>query len=250
LKDVIDGGSGLKPDYIVIKGITSFPGKIGVKISYSYKNGFITPYVNYGSGWKEPVGAKGYVMQVVIFHAENPGEYAVVVRGIVVPPGGSTDDALSRLSSRYDLTKVFGNGTIYPANPIKGEQAVMLYAVLTNRDSEIEGLTPVQKTSKLGVGDVIAAKQLTGYMDNQTSLSLAVKLYCSKSNLDPAYMEPSRSIVITNDYQIETRLYKYVVLGIDLDLCKLQNNVFNALERTTIGRMLDMMEKVLEKFDK
>lgn len=250
LKDIVDGGSGLAPDFTVTKGITSFPGKIGVKLDYTYRSGFITPYANYGSGWKEPSGAKAYVMQVVIFRAEKPGEYAVVTSGpVIVQPGDPFNDALSKISSQYDLTKVFGKGTLYPANPIKGEQAVMLYAVLTHKDSEIAGLTPVQKTSKLGIGDVLGAKQLTGYMDNQSSLSLAVKLYCTKSNVDPAFMKPSRAILITDDSQINSRLYKYVVLGIDLNLAELENNSFDASGRTTIGKMLDMAAKALKKFE-
>ncbi|MCX7774286.1 MAG: S-layer protein, partial [Clostridia bacterium] len=67
LKDVIDGGSGLAADFTVAKTITSFPGKIGVKLEYTYRNGLIMPYVNYTSapGWKEPQGAKAYVLQYV-----------------------------------------------------------------------------------------------------------------------------------------------------------------------------------------
>ncbi len=251
LKDIIDGGSGLSSNTVVTKGITSFPGKIGVKLEYTYRSGLITPYVNYGSGWKEPSGAKGYVMQYALFRAEKPGEYAVVGSGTVtVQPGSPFEETLSKLSSQYDLSKVFGKGTLYPANPVTGEQAVMLYAVLTRRDGDITGMTPVKKASTLGIGDVMGAKQLNGYVDNQTSVSLAVKLYCSKANINPSLLKPSKTINIANGSLINTSLYKYVVLGVDLNLTTLENKKFDAVGRTTTGMMLDMMSKALEKFGK
>lgn len=247
LKDIIDGGSGLPADYVVIKGINEFPERIGVKIEYSFQNGFITPYVNYGAGWKDPAGGKGYVMQYVLFRAEKPGEYIIAVRGqAVTQPGTPNNSALSFLASRYDLSKAFGNGTIYTADPIKGEQAVMLYAVVTKRDSEITGMTPNQKVSKLGLGDIIKASELTGYMNNQASVSMAVKLYCTKINIDPKLMKPSKTITISNSSDIDSRLYPYVVLGVDLNLATLNNKKFDAIGRTTIGSMLDMVAKVLE----
>lgn len=248
LKDIVDGGSGLAASIAVTKGINEFPGKIGIKLEYSYHSGFITPFVNYGSGFKEPSGGKGYVMQYVLFRAEKPGEYLVIGKGqIIAPPGTVVDSSISRLSSKYDLTKVFGQGTIYPANPIKGEQAVMLYAVITNQDSKITGMTPVQKASTMGLGDIIGRNQLTGYMDNQSSVSMSVKLYCTKANINPAYMKPSKTITIENGNEINSRLYPYVVLGVDLDITKLNNKRFDANGRTTIGAMLDMVSKVLEK---
>lgn len=247
LKDIIDGGSGLPADYVVTKGINEFPDKIGVRIEYSFQNGFITPYVNYGAGWKDPTGGKGYVMQYVLFRAEKPGEYIIAVKGQTgTQPGTPDNSALSFLSSRYDLSKAFGKGTIYPADPIKGEQAMMLYAVVTKRDAELTGMTPNQKVSKLGLGDIIRASELTGYMNNQVSVSMAVKLYCTKVNIDPKLMKPSRTITITNSSEINSRLYPYVVLGVDLNLVTLYNKKFDANGRTTIGSMLDMISKVLE----
>lgn len=247
LKDIIDGGSGLPANFAVTKSISEFPGKLGVKLEYTLQNGYIAPYVNYGTGWREPAGGKGYVMQYVLFRVEKPGEYIVAVRGqAAVQPGGTDSSALAYLSSRYDLTKVFGKGTIYLANPIKGEQAVMLYAVVTERDAEIIGLTPMQKVTALDLGGIIGASELTGYLDNQTSVSLAVKLYCAKMNIDPKYMKPSRTITIENSSDIKTRLYPFVVLGVDLNIVELSNRRFNATGRTTIGNMLDMVARILE----
>ncbi|MGI6084730.1 MAG: hypothetical protein ACOYIF_04720 [Acetivibrionales bacterium] len=250
LKDVIDGGSGITANNAVSKEITELPGKIGVKLEYTYRSGYITPYVNYGSGFKEPAGAKGYVMQYVLFRVEKSGEYLIINKGaIIAEPGTSGGDSYSFLTSRYDLTKVFGQGTIYPSNPISGEQAVMLYAVVSGREGEVTGMTPAQKASVLGLDDIIARSRLTGYMDNQSSVSMVVKLYCARANIDPDYMKPSRTIVIENGAEISSRLYPYVVLGVDLNLTTLNNSKFNANERTTIGAMLDMVSKVLEKFN-
>ena len=125
----------------------------------------------------------------------------------------------------------------------------MLYAVLIQKESEMTGLTPVQKASKLGLSNILAAKQLTGYMDNQSSLSLAVKLYCTKAHINEASMLPSRTIVIANDSAISSRIYKYVVLGIDLGIAELQNNTFDAAGQTTVGGLLDMMAKALDKLE-
>ena len=193
LKDVIDGGSGYLPDFAVKRTIREFPARIGVKLEYQYQNGYIIPYTNYGTGCKEATGAKAYVMQYVLFRAEKPGEYAVFVDPI--QSLSSLERSLKRFSkliSRYDLSKVFGTGTIYPDNPISGNQAVMLFAVLTHKDDEVTGLTPVNKVTVLGLNDVITPAYLTGYMDNQASIAMAVKLYCSKANINPAYMNPSR----------------------------------------------------------
>jgi len=250
LKDIIDGGSGLAAAYAVSKDINDLPGRMGVNLEYAYRSGYIAPYVNYGQGFAEPTGGKGYVMQYVLFRVEKPGEYLVINKGQTVPqPGSSGSGSYSFLSSRYDLTKVFGPGTVYTANPISGEQAVMLYAVVTRREEEIIGLTPAQKAAKLGISDVIGRSQLTGYMDNQSSVSMVVKLYCAKANINPDYMKPSRVIFIENGNDINPRLYPYVVLGVDLELTTLTNNRFDATGRTTIGNMLDMISKVLEKLD-
>jgi hypothetical protein len=251
LKDIIDGGSGLPANSKVTKSASAFPGRIGVKLEYTYRNGYITPFVNYNSSsWKEPAGSKAYVMQYVLFRAEKPGEYAVVGSGqVTVQPGSPAENNLSMLASRYDLSKVFGKGTINPSNPVTGDQAVMLYAVVNKKDNDITGMTPAQKVSKLGIGDIMTARQLTGYVDNQTSVSLAVRVYCSRANINPVYMKPSRTITITNSNDINSKLYPYVVLGVDLSITSLENKRFDAASRTTVGKMLDMVSKALEKFE-
>jgi len=250
LKDIIDGGSGFTVNYAVSKDINDLPGRMGVNLEYTYRSGYTAPYVNYGQGFAEPTGGKGYVMQYVLFRVEKPGEYLVINKGEIVPqPGPTGSGSYSYLTSRYDLTKVFGTGTVYTANPISGEQAVMLYAVVTRREDEITGLTPVQKAAKLGIADIIGRSQLTGYMDNQSSVSMAVKLYCTKANIDPDHMKPSRVVFIENGSDINSRLYPYVALGVDLEIITLNNNRFDAAGRTTIGNMLDMISKVLEKLD-
>lgn len=250
LRDVIDGGSGYRADFRVKKAIEAFGKQIGVKLEYRTRTGYITPYVNYGSGWEEPEGARATVTQHAVFRAEKPGEYAVVgTSPAIVQPGIPADGPVQEVFSRYDLTRVFGKGTIYPDNPVKGEQALMLYAVLIHREDEMTGMSPAKKASALGVGDVMGARQLTGYVDNQTSVSLAVKLYCSKANINPDLMKPSRTIVIANGGTIDSRLYRYVVIGIDLDIITLENKRFDAAGRTTAGSMLEMAAKVLEKFE-
>jgi len=249
LKDIIDGGSGYSPCFAVKRAIRDFPARIGVKLEYAYQNGYIIPYTNYGSGWQEATGSKAYVLQYVLFRAEKPGEYAVFVRtdSGVVQPGTPFEKDYSRLISRYDLSKVFGKGTIYPGNPITGTQAVMLFAVLTHRDGEVAGLTPVNKVSALGLNDVITPAYLNGYMDNQASVAIAVKLYCSKANINPAHMNPSRIFNINSN--VKPQLYRYVMLGLDLELIELgENMTFDAQGRTSIGMMLDMVSRVLEKF--
>lgn len=250
LKDIIDGGSGISPSLLITKGINQFNEGVGVKLEYSYHNGYIAPFVNYNTAFREPSGGKGYLMQHVLFRVEGPGEFVVIGKGQAVkPPDMPEDNAITRLSSKYDLTKVFGQGTIYTANPIRGEEAIMLYAVVTGQDGKITGMTPVQKASNLGLGDLIDRSILTGYMDNQTSVSMAVKLYGTRANINPAYMSASKKVVIYNGEEIKPRLYSYVVLGVDLDIVKLDNKKFNASGRTTIGAMLDMISKALEKLD-
>ncbi|NLW03560.1 MAG: hypothetical protein GX027_09935 [Clostridiaceae bacterium] len=250
LKDILDGGSELKAGIFVIKAIHAFPGRIGIKIEYMPTAGIIVPYVNYhaSKGWDEVRGARGYVLQYVLFRADAPGEYAVLAGpSVSVSPGSSYEGIIDVLGRKYDLTKVFGNTTIYPGNPITGQQAVMLYAVLTGRESELNGLTPNQKVFVLGIGEIIGVRELTGYMENQGSVSLAVLLYCEKTGIPPSMLWPSRTFVISNADQINKRLYNYVVLGIDLGLASLDNNRFDAAGRSTIGQVLDMVAKVLEK---
>lgn len=249
LKDILDGGSGVPAGIMSDKPILSFPGRIGFKIEYQYEAGLIVPYAREQSsgGWAEVTGAKGYVMQVVLFRVNGPGEYAVLAKGSVpVSPGSSYEGVFGILGSKYDLTKVFGNTTIYPDNPMTGQQAVMLYAVISGRENELAGLTPNQKVASLGIGDILGVKELTGYMDNQASVSLAVRLYCEKSGIPPSMLVPSGTIVITNASQINTRLYRYVVLGIDLGYATTRNGYFDAASRSTTGQILDMVSKVLE----
>lgn len=250
LKDILDGGSGLSAGILVNKTINSFPGRIGFKIEYSSGNGLILPYVNYhaSQGWKEVSGARGYVMQYLLFRADAPGEYAIVSKSsVTVSPGGSYEGAIGVIGTKYDLTKVFGKTTIYPGDPMTGQQAVMLYAVLTGRDNELVGLTLNQKAARLGIGDILGVKELAGYIDNQSSLSLAVRLYCDKLGIPHEMLQPSRTILISNASQISSRLYRYVAVGIDLGFASLKNSQFDATGRSTVGQVLDMVFKVLEK---
>ena len=250
LKDILDGGSGLPAGITVNKPINAFPGRIGIRIEYTPTTGIIVPYVNYhaSKGWKEVQGARGYVLQYVLFRADAPGEYAVLARpSVTVSPGSSYETVIDLLGRKYDLTKVFGNTTIYPGNPITGQQAVMLYAVLTGRDNELNGLTPNQKIMVLGIGEIIGTNELSGFVDNQRSVSLAVLLYCEKAGIPASMLQPSRTVVISNADQVNRRLYHYVVLGIDLGFASLDNNRFDATGRSTIGQVLDMVSKVLEE---
>lgn len=88
---------------------------------------------------------------------------------------------------------------------------------------------------------------MTGYLDNQSALALSVRLYCAKTGINPAALRPAKTIIITNASQINNRLYNYVAVGIDLGFATLRNNQFDATGRSTIGQMLDMVAKVLEK---
>lgn len=250
LKDILDGGSGLAASLIVNKSILSFQGGLGMKLEYQPDSGRIVPYVNQqaSKGWTEVPGSSGYYLQYIVFRANASGEYAVLAIGTVsIAPGTPYETIIRKLGARYDLTKVFGNTTIYPGDPLTGQQALVLYAVLIGKEGELTGLTPNQKVSVLGIGDVLGVKELTGYMDNQSALALAVRLYCAKQGISPKMMKPARTIIITNASQINSRLYNDVVVGIDLGFATLKNNQFDATGRSTIGQMLDMVSRVLEK---
>ncbi len=248
LKDILEGGSGLSAALTVNKPITSFPGRVGIKLEYQYRSGLIVPYVNYGTGWKEVSGAKAYAVQYALFRVEKPGEYAVVVGGSInVTPGSPYEGSIAKLAALYDLTKVFGKTTILPSNPITGQQAIMVYALVSDRYDELTGLTPAQSVSKLGVGDVVSGAKLSGYLDNQTSVSLAVRLYADKLGVSASTMKPAKTIVIKNASAINSRLYQYVILGIDLGFAQTSNYLFDAGGRSTTGQYLDMITKVLEK---
>lgn len=250
LKDILDGGSGLTASIAINKPVNSLPGRVGFKIEYQVESGLIAPYVNYhaSKGWNELSSAAGYVLQYILFRADAPGEYAILVKSsISVSPGSPYEETISKLGSRYDLKKVFGNAAIYPGDPMTGQQAVLLYAVLTGRDSELTGLTPNQKVSVLGLGDILGVKELTGYVDNQSALSLAVRLYCAKLGISSSMLQPAGTIVISNAAQVSSRLYHDVVVGIDLGFASLKNNQFDAAGRSTLGQVLDMVLKVLKK---
>lgn len=252
IKDMLDGGSGVSAAVVVNKALTSFPGKIGVILENSYRAGFVAPFCKYAgeTTWKEPAGGKGYLTDSVLFGVDRPGEYAVVANGsVTVLPGSPFVNAINALSGKYDLSKVFGKGTIQPANPLTGQQATMLYAVVIERDDELMGLSPAQKVSKLGVADILSAKQLTGNLDNQSAVSLAVRLYCEKTGIPPEKIKPSKPVQIANSSAISTRLYPYVITGVDLKLVQLQNKRFDATGKTTIGQVLDMIKNVLDKVE-
>lgn len=250
LKDILDGGSGLSASLIVNKSILSYEGGLGMMLEYQPESGRIVPYANYqaSKGWTEVPGSSGYYLQYIVFRANASGEYAVLAMGTIsISPGSPYETIIRKLGAKYDLTKVFGNTTIYPGDPLTGQQALVLYAVLTGKESELIGLTPNQKVSVLGIGDVMGVKELTGYMDNQGALALAVRLYCAKLGISPAMLKPTKTIIITNASQINNRLYNDVVVGIDLGFTTLTNNRFDATGRSTIGQMLDMVSRVLEK---
>jgi hypothetical protein len=166
-------------------------------------------------------------------------------------PSGATWPSLSRIGGKYDLSYVFGLTPVFPTNPMTGKQSVLLYEVVTDKKEETRGLTMAQKLAALKLGEVIKPKNLLSGIDQQKAVALNVMMYSSRSGIPLSQMTPTRSISISNSAEILPVLLKPVTLGLDMNLSTLDSRKrFDATGTTSIGKMMDMVQKVLDRLGK
>lgn len=251
LKDILDGGSGLAAAITGKTAVKQFPGSILVGMDYSWQSGRITPIVlPLGTTvWDEPDGMRAYVMQSAMMRTSVPGEFAIgIAQSVSISGGASASPDLGLVAAKYDLSKVFGSVPVYPGNDMTGQQAVLLFEVISGREEETVGLTMAQRLSTLGLGDVIPTRQLASKLEKQRAVSLAVLLYGDQIGVPASKLKTTRNIYIANQTAIDTKLLPYVRLGLDMKFTSL--DAARKFDAKGIARVSDVMGMVVKAMNK
>lgn len=208
------------------------------------------PYVLPGGQktWREPSGVMGWMFPYVLVTAKVPGEYAVLSKPQinVTEANGFTDPDLKRLAQKYDLRSVFGS-TLYSGDFVSGDNAVNLFALITETSAEVKGMSAAAKINYYGIGDVIPVSMVNRDINKGQADSLAVEIYAFKTGVPSKMMKPSTYAYIKNSDKIPDAIYNRVVIALDLGVTKLETDYsYNADEKVTVEELLNAVITVLQ----
>jgi len=248
LKDILDGGSGVAPFSIQKAQVSEYPGGILARISYNYDSGRILPYTlkSGTSTWKEPAGMRAYTDSQVSFRIDSPSANVIVSTKNVQGVSGVTWPGLTAIAGKYDLTYVFGVKPIYPTNTVNGKDAVLLYELLTDSTETGQGLSMSQKIAETGLADVVQTRTLLTPFDNQRAVAWSVHLYSNGSGIPVSSLKPVKTPAIANLAKVLPALQKPVIIGLDMNLAKLDSKqMFDSTGKSNLGSMMEMAQRVL-----
>lgn len=250
IKDIIDGGRGFSASVIDRNDLAQLSGGIKLKMLYNSSRNLVDPYVLPGGQktWREPSGVMGWMFPYVLVTAKVPGEYAVLSKPQinVTEANGFTDPDLKRLAQKYDLRSVFGS-TLYSGDFVSGDNAVNLFALITETSAEVKGMSAAAKINYYGIGDVIPVSMVNRDINKGQADSLAVEIYAFKTGVPSKMMKPSTYAYIKNSDKIPDAIYNRVVIALDLGVTKLETDYsYNADEKVTVEELLNAVITVLQ----
>jgi len=248
LKDILDGGSGVPPFSMQKAAVSSFPGAILARLNYTYVNGRIMPLILPAgtTSWKEPSGMRAYTDSQAAFRLDGPAWMVMGSSKGVQGASALTWPGLTAISGKYDLSYAFGTKPVYPASPLTGQEAVLLFELIAEKKAEAQGMTMTQKLALLGLGDVIQSRTLLLPVDNQRAVSWSVRLYTGGLGKTVEQIGLVRAPAIANLSDVLPKLQKPVVLGLDMGLAGLDaRKRFDVKGTASVGTLLEMAQKVL-----
>lgn len=250
IKDIIDGGRGFSASLINRAELTELPGGVKLKILHNSSGTLSKPYVlpRGKSTWVEPSGVKGWMFPYILITAKAPGEYTVLsIPRIVIPEtSGFTDPKLERLSQKYDLRKIFGR-TLYPGDFVLGDNAVNLFEIITETETEVNGLSTAAKIRYYGIEDIIPVSSINREINRGQADSLVVEVYAFKTGVTSEMMKPSTYMYIKDSEKMPDAIYNRIIIALDLGIASLEADYsYNAEEKATVEELLNSIITVLE----
>jgi len=251
IKDILEGGRGFSASRISYKDVPGLPGGIKLKMVHSGAGAMTGPYMltREQPEWREPEGIKAWIFPYVVFTAYKPGQYAVFNLPAVniQTPDGSVDPDFRLLSQKYDLRKAFGTTYLYPGDYVSAESAVLLFEIITETGSEVEGLSIPAKINYYKLNEIFSAASIRQNINRGQAVCLVVEIYCYKTGIPSAMLRPSKRLYISNSDSMPDYLYNRLVVALDLGIETLEpGNVYTAEKTATAGELIEKVISVLD----
>lgn len=226
IRDILDGGRGFSASRVSRRELQELAGGMKLKMLHDGTQSLARPMVLPAgkTAWQEPPGVKAWLFPYVLVNCKTPGQYAVFTASavtIAVPDvNGAVNPELQRLSSKYDLQKVFGK-TLYPGDFVSKDNAVALFEVITETGSETLGMSVPAKIKTYRLEQILPTGLKTN-INRQQAASLVVEIYAYKTGVSADSLRPTTYRHIRNASAIPDPIYHRLVIALDLGLTELE----------------------------
>ena len=156
---------------------------------------------------------------------------------------------LQQMNNKYNLAEVlYGNGTLQPDANIKTREAILiLERVLQEYPEEYNDTDLVKKGRQLGLDKGLNLNRTNDEMVREEAGFLAMRLYEIKTQASVEHMAVSRAIMLTDDRAISKNLFKAILMSIDMEIMKAENNIFDPKGTVTRAEFIVILKRVLDK---
>ena len=235
-----------------ISKLTQFDSSLGVKLPFS-GTGNMSPYVIYqnAQSWKKLENNVKQEGNYLAFFVTAPGKYTVFSSknaGDTVDSSDATKPYITKLSAKYDLTKVF-SGVDKSFNTqlnVNVNEAVLMYQVLSGIDSEA-GKDSKQMAKQVGLDKIINVTNINKTLTRQEAAAVIIKLYCQKTGADYDKLRIMYNKPIKDDNSISDRYANAVYACMAMKIFELDTKGnFNPSKIITRGEFAVGMQKMLE----
>jgi len=254
LGDVIYGRNGYRSIINEQKEINSFASYLRVSLVYSMGKGIETPFVKYTgeTAFSKLQTASVQVMNSAIFTVIKPGEYAILLVPQQIIANEDTypySNSIKDFINRYDISDIFDSGGVfYPENKVVSKQAVLLFELVSENQGRLKGYSIKDKANKMGIGGLVNTRNQYADVTKQETAALVVEIFCAKTGSSSDYLEPTGTIFISNEGEIEDKYYKYIEIVIDMGIMSLDSaGKFDFNSSVTQGEIIEAFSKVLKR---
>lgn len=249
----MEGGNGITPIVLKSSAIKDFNHPILVKLKYSIQAGLNLPYINYdiNNKWQKLNRSALTSSNNIAFNVVMPGEYAIFTeKEIAIDLSDNYEQApdIKLLLSKFDLRDVFGDMTsFYPEDKVKVKEIILLYEKVSGIEQVSNGLTISQKAQKYGLESLIGFGGVVRDVSRQETAKVVMMVYSTKTGVNSSDLIPSRSNNAKDLSEVDNTYYKDVLISIDLDVLKLNNEGrFNPDGTISRGELASSFVKVLK----
>ncbi len=251
IEDILYGGRGFSASIINTNQVTELSGGLKLKLLHQGYEGLAEPFFlpPGKSKWEEPCGIKAWMFPHVLLTAKTPGEYAVfsIRQFDILTEDDTLSQDLQRLSQKYNLQRIFGNKALFPGDFVSGDNAVILFEVLTGSEKEVLGLSTPAKVRYYDLDDILPTSVIQPSINRLQAASIAVEIYAHKSGVSTEILRPVIRPYIKNAEEIPDSMYHRLVLAIDLGITELEyDNTYDTDRKTTAEELLSEIIVVLE----
>lgn len=257
LRDVVEGGKGIKGMILTTEDIGTFGTPLAIKLAHEDTAGLKLGYAcYYGSrSWDKIPGAISGSDNYLTFNAARPGMFAVLAaktqfRLDNIPVSQGDRKIIEKFMSAYDLGNMFTgiDGSFNLLTDVSVQEVVLIYEKIVGLEDRNAGMDIRQKARKLGLDEIVASSSVMKNITRQELSYVLIRLYSARTSADIDRLRPSKVIAIKDEDKISDRFYKYVALSVDMGVLDLDGtgsfapgaSVSGAEVIAAIGKLLSL----------